>query len=176
MTETSEMGQPACLSIIVSKGSLDAVYPAFILATTAAAMDKSVELFFTFYGLGCLLKDTKPLKVSPLGNPAMKIQMPVGPLWLRKIDFNRILPAFVWTLPGMAAFTTWGFKKQMQLQNQLDFESLRTLCQEMGVKMTACQMTVDLLGYHSNDFIDGTEFAGAATYFANTPENQTLYI
>lgn len=166
----------ACLSIIVSKGTLDAVYPALILATTAAAMGKRVELFFTFYGLNCLLKNTRSLKVSALGNPAMKIQLPIGPLWLRKIDFNRMFPGLVWALPGMSALTTWGFKKQMQLQNQLDFESLRALCIEMGVKMTACQMTVDLLGYPSEAFIDGLEFAGAATYFASTPENQTLYI
>ena len=62
------------MSIIVTKGSLDWAYPPFILATTAAAMGLPVTMFFTFYGLPLLLKDLD-LKLSPLGNPAMKIPM-----------------------------------------------------------------------------------------------------
>lgn len=36
------------LSVIHSKGTLDWAYPTFILASTAAAMDKEVELFLLF--------------------------------------------------------------------------------------------------------------------------------
>ena len=62
------------MSIIVTKGTLDWAYPPFILSTTAAAMGLDVTLFFTFYGLPLLLKDLD-LKMSPLGNPAMKMPM-----------------------------------------------------------------------------------------------------
>ena len=62
------------MTVIVTKGTLDWAYPPFILATTAAAMDVDVTMFFTFYGLPLLLKKLD-LQVTPLGNPAMKMPM-----------------------------------------------------------------------------------------------------
>ncbi len=174
--EVGEVSQTEQLSIIHTKGSLDWAYPVFILASTAAAMDKKVELFFTFYGLNCLLKDVAGLKVSPLGNPGMVIKSPIGPEWLKKIDWNKILPGLVWTLPGAAQLATWGFKKQLLLEGQVPVEELRDLCLELGVNMTACQMTMDLMGYQPSDFIEGISFSGAASYFAETPKTQSLFI
>jgi peroxiredoxin family protein len=172
--ETQEVSSQ--FSLIQTKGTLDWAYPAFILASTAAVMDKEVEMFFTFYGLNTILKNTQGLKVTPLGNPGMPVKSPVGPEWLKKIDWNQSLPGLVWTLPGAAMLATWGFKKQMLMQGQVPIEELRGLCLELGVKMTACQMTVDLMGYEQDEFIDGVDFAGAASYFAQTPENQSLLI
>jgi len=168
--------ESAKFSLIQTKGSLDWAYPAFILASTAATMDKEVELFFTFYGLECLLKDTAKLRVSPVGNPAMRIKSPVGPAWFKSIDWNASLPSIVWTLPGAERLATWGFKYQLKQQGQVSIETLRDICLELGVKMTACQMTVDLMGYDASDFVEGVEFAGAATYFAQTSESQSLLI
>jgi len=162
-------------SLIQSKGTLDWCYPSLVLASTAAAMDKQVEIFCTFYGLNCLLKDTSKLKVSPVGNPAMPLKLPIGPRWLQQQDL-RCLPDFIWSLPGMTSLATWSFKKTLAQHQQLPFEALRQLCLEMGVQFTACQMTVDLLGYQADDFIEGVQFAGAATYFAHSPENQSLFI
>lgn len=53
------------LALIASKGTLDWAYPPFILASTAAALDYDVQIFFTFYGLTLLKKDLSDLKVSP---------------------------------------------------------------------------------------------------------------
>jgi peroxiredoxin family protein len=44
-------------------------------------------------------------------------------------------------------------------------EDLRDMCQEFDVKFIACEMTVELFGFNKEDFIDGVEFAGAASYF-----------
>ena len=44
------------LAIIVRSDNPESVYPAFILATTAASMNMKVEMFFTFWGLRALLK------------------------------------------------------------------------------------------------------------------------
>tara|TARA_B110000908_G_scaffold91349_1_gene108451 strand:+ start:459 stop:659 length:201 start_codon:yes stop_codon:yes gene_type:complete len=55
------------LALIASKGSLDWAYPPFILASTGAALDYEVSIFFTFYGLTLLKKDISDLKVSPKG-------------------------------------------------------------------------------------------------------------
>jgi len=164
------------LSVIHSKGTLDWAYPTFILASTAAAMDKEVELFFTFYGLKAVLRSTDGLKVSPLGNPGMVMYSPIGPEWIKNVDLNAVLPGVVWTMPGMSKLATWGFKKTLLQQGQVPIDELRSLCLELGVKMTVCQMTMDMMKYKESDFIEGLEFAGAATYFANTPDIQSLYI
>ena len=76
------------LAIIATKGTLDGAYPPFILASTAAALDYEVQIFFTFYGLQLLRKDLGDLKVSPLGNPAMPMKMPFGPTWFKNINWN----------------------------------------------------------------------------------------
>ncbi len=57
MSETN--GQPKRMALIASKGTLDWAYPPFILASTAAAMEMEVGVFFTFYGLTLLKKDNK---------------------------------------------------------------------------------------------------------------------
>ena len=72
------MSEPKKMALIASKGTLDWAYPPFILASTAAAMDMEVSVFFTFYGLTLLKKDIK-VKVAPATNPAMPMKMPFGP-------------------------------------------------------------------------------------------------
>lgn len=176
MTAFGEQASHSQLSIIQAQGTLDWAYACFILASTAVAMDKEVEVFATFYGLSILEKDLSRLKITPLANPAMRLKSPVGPDWVRQIDWNRVLPGFTWTLPGMSRLATAAFKKQLQKQGQMPIDELRALCVELGVKLTACQMTVELLNYRPEDFIDGVEFAGAASYFAVSPQQQSLFI
>ena len=76
------------MTIIATKGTLDWAYPPFILASTAAALGWDVSIFFTFYGLELLKKDLRKLKVSPLGNPAMPMKMPMGPAWFKSIQLE----------------------------------------------------------------------------------------
>ena len=48
---------------------------------------------------------------------------------------------------------------------------LRELCIEGGVKLVACQMTVDLFGWKKEDFIpEVSEWAGAATYLTTAQD------
>ena len=75
--ETSMDGQPKRMAIIASKGALDMAYPPLILASTAAALDYEVQVFFTFYGLTLLRKNLSDVKISPLGNPAMPMPLPM---------------------------------------------------------------------------------------------------
>ena len=167
------------LTIIATKGTFDWGYPPFILASTAAALGKEVSIFFTFYGLSLLLKDTSGLRVSPIGNPAMPMRMPFGPQWLQNIDFGPKIPNIMWNIPGVDAFATAMMKKTVANNGVAPLEELRELCQEAEVKFLACQMTVDLFGYDKSDFIDGVEFVGAATYFdeSGTASNtQSLFI
>jgi len=150
------------MTIIATKGTLDWAYPPFILGSTAAALDFDVTIFFTFYGLTLLRKEITA-QVSPLGNPAMPMKMPMGPKWFRNITWN--IPNFIQSLvPGYEALATTLMKKTISNVGVASVSELRELCQEAGVKMLACQMTVDLFGFDQSEFIDGVEFVGASTY------------
>ena len=142
------------MSIIVTKGTLDWAYPPFILATTAAAMGLDVTMFFTFYGLPLLLK-TLDLRLSPLGNPAMK--MPLGGMHMG-------MPNLASVVPGMEAAASTMMKNLMRKKGVASIEDLRALAIESDIRMIACQMTMDLFEYTLADMIDGPELGGAATY------------
>jgi peroxiredoxin family protein len=137
------------LAIIASKGTLDGAYPPFLLASTAVALGFEVKIFFTFYGLQLLNKDLN-LKVSPLGNPAMPMPVPV--------------PSIVQVIPGLEWFATWMMKRKLKKKGVASVEELRDICIETGVDLIACQMTVDLFDFDKKDFIDGISSGGAATY------------
>ena len=152
------------LAIIATKGTLDWAYPPLILASTAAALDYEVQIFFTFYGLQMLRKDVGGLKVSPLGNPGMPMKMPFGPKWFRSINWN-IPNAIQAIVPGFESLATVLMKQTIANNGVASIEVLRDICVESGVKIIACQMTVDLFGFEHSDFIDNIEYGGAATFF-----------
>ena len=139
------------LALIASKGTLDWAYPPFILASTAAALDYEVQIFFTFYGLTLLKKDISDLRISPLGNPAMPMPLP--------------MPNLLQALPGMESMATFMMKRKIAAKGVASIGELRDMCLEAGVRLIACQMTLDLFDFKREDFIDGIEFGGAATFF-----------
>ena len=143
-------GQPKRMAIIASKGALDMAYPPLILASTAAALDYEVQIFFTFYGLTLLRKDLSGVMISPLANPAMPMPLP--------------MPVLVAALPGMESMATIMMKRKIKKHGVASLEELRAACLEAGVKLIACQMTLDLFEFDKNEFIDGIEFGGAATF------------
>ncbi len=154
------------LAIIATKGSLDWAYPPFILASTAAALDYEVQIFFTFYGLALLRKDVN-LKVTPLGNPAMPMPMAM----------DKWFPVMGTALPGMEAMMSSMMKSKMKKKGVASIPELRDLCIEAEVKMVACQMTVDLFDFEHDDLIDDIEYGGAATFFEFAGEADiTLYV
>lgn len=160
--KASQQEKENSMTIIASKGTLDWAYPPFILASTAVAMDFKVTLFFTFYGLA-LLKKKISADVSPLGNPAMPMKMPMGPQWFKNISWN--IPNVVQaSVPGFETFATAAMKKTIKNTGVATVEELRTVCLESGVKMIGCQMTIDLFGYKNSDFIDGITRGGAAAW------------
>ena len=156
-------GQPKRMAIIASKGALDMAYPPFILASTAAALDYEVQIFFTFYGLTLLRKDLSDVKISPLANPAMPMPLP--------------MPVLIAALPGMESMATMMMKQKLKKHGVASLEELRTACLEAGVKLIACQMTLDLFEFDKGEFIDGIEFGGAATFLEFAGKSDvTLFI
>ncbi|NGZ05700.1 MAG: peroxiredoxin family protein [Magnetococcales bacterium] len=138
------------LAIIATKGTLDFAYPPLILATTAAALDYEVTIFWTFYGLQ-VVKKNPDLKISPLGNPAMPMPVP--------------MPVLVQVLPGMESMATIMMKQKMAGKGVASIGELMSMALESDVKMIACQMTVDLFDFKHEELIDGLEYAGAARFF-----------
>jgi peroxiredoxin family protein len=151
-------------AIIASKGTLDWAYPPLILATTAAASGMEASVFFTFYGLNIIHKDfERLLKVSPLGNPAMPMPVP--------------MPNFVLGLPGMGPMATALMKSKFRGKHVAGIRELLESAQDLGVRLIACQMTMDVFGYEQGDFLDGVEFAGAAAFLAEARRaHVTLFI
>lgn len=138
------------MAIIATKGALDMAYPPLILASTAATLGWDVKIFFTFYGLQLLKRDLDGIAISPLANPAMPMPVP--------------MPVMVSMLPGMEAMATSMMKAKMKKKGVASLEELRSTCQEADVGFIACQMTVDLFEFSRDEFIDGIEYGGAATF------------
>jgi len=137
------------MAIIAAHGTLDAAYPPLILATTAAALDMEVAIFFTFYGLEILKKGhIDHLQVAPIANPAMP--MPV--------------PNIVGMLPGMTAVATAMMNSMMKKADVSKLSELLDAALEMKVRLIACQMTMGVMGVKKEDLIDGIEIGGAATF------------
>ena len=150
------------LAIIASKGTLDWAYPPFILATTAGAMGWQAGVFFTLYGL-TLLKKQLATSVTPIGNPAMPMKMPFGSQGFQGIEWP-IPHAIMSIVPGFNSLATTLMKKSFQNKGVASIPELRDVAVELGVRLIGCQMTMDVFGFSRDDFIDGCEIGGAATF------------
>ena len=137
------------MAIISLHGSLDEAYPPLILATAAAAMDMEVAIFFTFYGLEIIKKgNADKLQVSPIANPAMPVSV----------------PNIIGMLPGMTSVATGMMNGWMKKANVAKLSELLEMAVESGVRIIACQMSMDVMGIKKEDLIDGIEVAGAAAF------------
>ncbi len=154
--------RPKRMALIASQGTLDWAYPPFILASTAVAMEMEVAIFFTFYGL-TLLKKKIEAKVAPHTNPAMPMRMPFGPKGFQSIQWP-IPNIIMGNVPGFETVATSLMKKTFKNKGVATIEELRDICLEMGVKLIGCQMTMDVFGFSTDEFIDGIEVGGAATF------------
>lgn len=142
------------IAIISAHGSLDAAYPPLILATAGLAMDMEAAIFFTFYGLEIIKKgNADKLQVSPLANPAMPQPVP-----------GISVPNIIGVLPGMTAVATGMMNGWMKKANVSKLSELLEMGQEMGLRIIACQMSMDVMGIKKEDLIDGVEIGGAATF------------
>jgi len=163
------MSEPKKMALIASKGTLDWAYPPFILASTAAAMEMEVAVFFTFYGLTLLKKDIKA-KVAPATNPAMPMKMPFGPKGFQNFEWP--MPnVLMGNVPGFETMATSLMKQTFKNKGVATIEELRDICIESDVKLIGCQMTMDVFGFEKNDFVDGVDIGGAATFLEFAAES-----
>jgi peroxiredoxin family protein len=124
------------VSIIVSKGSLDGVYPGLIMANGARAEGIEANLFFTFFGLDAIHRERhEHIKIASVGNPGLHF------------------PTMVGGLPGMSFVMTKVMNHKME---ELDIPSIPEFIEmiaDTGAGLYACKASVDLFGLEKNDFI-----------------------
>src|SRR5512143_3696048 len=139
------------MAIIASKGTLDMAYPPLILASTAAAMDVEVQIFFTLYGVNIVNKNKyRSLQVAPIANPAMPSPVP--------------FPNILGMLPGMTSMATLMMHSMIEKINWHAVPELLHVCLESGVKMIACTPALEMTGLSKEDLVEGVEVAGAAEF------------
>jgi peroxiredoxin family protein len=128
------------VSIIVSHGSLEGVYPSLIMANGARMEGIDATLFFTFFGLDAIInKRMDNLKVATVGNPGMH------------------MPTMIGMLPGMSAFATKMMTKEME---KLDIPPVREFIEmvhDAGCKLYACKASVDMFHLKKEDFCPQVE-------------------
>lgn len=152
------MAEATKKTIIMFSGELDKAMAGFIIANGAAAMGDEVTMFFTFWGLNILRKaEDIPVKKGFL-EKLFGWMMPrgAGKLGLSKMNFG-----------GMGAVM---MKKIMKDKNVNTLSELIASAQELGVKMVACTMSMDVMGLTREELIDGLEYAGVATYLGEADE------
>ena len=128
------------VSIIISKGSLEGVYPGLILANGARMEGIEVNLFFTFFGMDAINKAKyEHLRVATVGNPGLGI------------------PTMVGGLPGMSALVTHQMEKKMEALDIPPIPEFVTMIADSGAKLYACKASVDMFDLQRSDFIDEVE-------------------
>jgi peroxiredoxin family protein len=125
------------VSIVCSKGSLEGIYPALIMANGARMEGIEANLFFTFFGLDAITKNkVKKIKVATVGNPAMGI------------------PTIIGAIPGMSAMATRMMQKKMDQLDIPPIDEFIEMIAAAGGKLYACKASVDMFGLKKDDFMD----------------------
>ncbi len=125
------------ISIIVSQGSLEGVYPALIMANGARAEGMEANLFFTFFGLDAIhRKRHEHIKVATVGNPGLHLATWAG------------------GLPGIASVMTHYMERKMEALDIPPIPEFIEMISDTGAGLYACQATVDLFGLTKDDLIE----------------------
>ena len=154
---------PEKASLVVLSGDMDKVMAAFIIANGAAAFDMKVTMFFTFWGLKAIQKG------NPTGTSVMGKMLGM----MNRGGLDRIGPSRL----NMGGMGRWMFKKMMRKRNVMPLPELVRQAREQGVRLIACDMSMNVMEISKEDLIDGVEIGGVATYIAEASESKfSLFI
>lgn len=125
------------VSIIISRGSLEGVYPGLIMANGARMEGIEANLFFTFFGLDAISKAKhEHVKVATVGNPGLHLATWAG------------------GIPGVSALVTHKLAAEMEKLDIPPIPEFVEMIAESGAGLYACKASVDLFGLSEDDFID----------------------
>jgi peroxiredoxin family protein len=144
------------MTIIVFSGELDKAMAAFILATTAAAMNVQVTMFFTFWGLNIVKKDRGSIKSRGIMRRMLN--------WMNRGGVSR-LPLSKFHMLGLG---TWMMKRLMRESRVPSIDEFITMAHQSGVRMLACSTSLGVMGIDVTAFRPEVEtVCGAAAYLGN---------
>lgn len=159
--------QRSGMAIVVSGGGLDNILSALILATTSAAMGDEARLFFSFWAIAAV---RRPDASSQRGSLIDRVVRRLLPRGMRRLTLSRMH----WGGAGTAMM-----RGRMKAKGISGCDELLAMAREAGVKISVCEMTMDLMGLTREDIIDypGLELCGAATFLATAQKSAiTLFI
>jgi len=142
-------------ALVVFSGDLDRVLAAFVIATGAAASGLETSIFFTFWGLSVLKKKGARAAGKGLKQRMFGLMTPTGSEGLGTSQLNFF---------GMGATM---LRSMMKEQGIASLEELMGMARELGVKMTACTMSMDAMGIAKEELVDGLGYAGVAAFMAD---------
>lgn len=142
-------------ALVVFSGDLDRVLAAFVIATGAAASGLQTSIFFTFWGLSVLKKKGATAAGKGLKQRMFALMTPTGSEGLGTSQLNFF---------GMGAMM---LRSMMKEQGIASLEELMGMARELGVKMTACTMSMDAMGIAKEELVDGLEYGGVAAFMAD---------
>lgn len=150
-------------TFVIFSGDLDKTIAAFIMANGGAAMDRPVTMFFTFWGLNILRKPEKVSVAKTLIERLFGWMMPRG---TTKLGLSRM------NMGGM------GPKMIRWLMREHGISSLEELiadAQAHGVRIVACQMSMDIMGIKKEELIDGIDYVGVGTMLASAEQSDLTF-
>nr|WP_279586188.1 DsrE/DsrF/DrsH-like family protein [Halanaerobium saccharolyticum] len=151
--------------MVVFSGELDKAIASFIIANGAAAMGNQVTLFFTFWGLNVLRKDGPVNADKNMMEKMFAKMMPRG---------SKKLPLSNMNMMGIGPKMIRGIMEKKGVDS---LEELIENAVDNGVRLVACQMTMDMLGIKKEELISGVEVGGVATFLGSADEsNMSLFI
>jgi peroxiredoxin family protein/rhodanese-related sulfurtransferase/TusA-related sulfurtransferase len=145
-------------TMVIFSNDLDKMMAAFIIANGAASMGSQVTLFFTFWGLNILRKDSHiPVKKS-IVEQMFGMMMPRGSTHTKLSKMN------------MAGMGTAMMRGVMKKKNVYSLEDLIEQAKANGIRFVACTMSMDVMGIKKEELIDGIEYGGVAAYLQKADE------
>lgn len=164
--ETPDTDDAKRMAIICWSNDLDRVWPTLILATTGAASGLEVDVFFTFWGLRVLQKNTKRVTGR---NWKQKMESLVDRGGTDHLKLGKI------NMGGMGTMMIKQLAREYKVASPTD---LLQMAMDVGVRLHPCQMTMDLYGLDPEDFIEGLQPRCGAASFIDMAANAdvTLFI
>ena len=146
-------------TMVVFSGDLDKILASFIIANGALAMGKKVNMFFTFWGLNALRKENYTNHNKGFLDKMFGMMMPKG---VNKLKLSQM---------HMGGMGTAMMKYVMKNKNVNSLEELMSMFLKSGGKITACTMSMDVMGITKEELIDGVEYAGVANYLGDAEDS-----
>jgi peroxiredoxin family protein len=149
------------MTLVVMSGDMDKLFGAFIIATGAAAMGMKVTMFFTFWGLRAIRKPDYKTGKTLFGR---MLGMMYGG------DISKANPSH-FSFLGMGR---WMFGKMMGANNVAKLTELRDLAVALGVGLYPCQMSMDVMEFPCDCFIDGVQPAVGVGFMLAEAEESAI--